>query len=70
LISDIDLSKSDWVPLPGTFWGYPAFHFWNPPAPTTTQPPGGGIFGTGWEATPLNWLLFFFGFGFIWMWFI
>jgi len=27
------------------------------------------IFGTKYEATLLNWLLFFLGFGFIWMWF-
>ncbi|MCL2195341.1 MAG: Ig-like domain-containing protein, partial [Oscillospiraceae bacterium] len=27
------------------------------------------IFSTRWEATFFNWLLFFLGFGFIWMWF-
>jgi len=27
------------------------------------------IFNTRWEATFLNWLLFFLGFGWIWMWF-
>ena len=27
------------------------------------------IFSTRWEANWRNWLLFFFGFGFIWMWF-
>ena len=28
------------------------------------------IFGTGWAPTWYNWLLFFLGFGFIWMWFV
>ena len=28
------------------------------------------IFTTKWEATTLNWILFFLAFGFIWMWFI
>jgi hypothetical protein len=32
-------------------------------------PPSNTIFGTRHEATFLNWLLFFLGFGFIWMWF-
>lgn len=27
------------------------------------------IFGTKWEATPLNWILFFVCFGWLWMWF-
>jgi len=27
------------------------------------------IFGTGWESTPLNWIMFFVLFGWIWMWF-
>ena len=27
------------------------------------------IFSTRWKATPLNWLLFFLGFGWVWMWF-
>ena len=45
-------------------------------APTTTttiQPPPPSnktIFSTGYEATPLNWVLFFVLFGWIWMWFI
>jgi len=32
-------------------------------------PPPPTIFSTDWEATPLNWLLFFLGFGWVWMWF-
>ena len=36
---------------------------------TTTEPPTDEIFSTGWASTWYNWLLFFLGFGFIWMWF-
>ena len=32
--------------------------------------PSNTIFGTGYEATFFNWILFFIGFGWIWMWFI
>jgi len=38
---------------------------------TTTRPPAttpNNILGTGWEATPLNWILFIVAFGWIWMW--
>jgi hypothetical protein len=34
-----------------------------------TPPPGRTIFSTRWPATWFNWLLFFLGFGWIWMWF-
>jgi len=36
---------------------------------TPPPPPANTIFGTRWEATILNWILFFLGFGWIWMWF-
>ena len=39
---------------------------------TTTRPPtttANTIFSTRWESTFVNWVLFFLGFGFIWMWF-
>ena len=41
--------------------------------PTTQPPPTNAadtIFGTGWVATPFNWLLFYVCFGWLWMWFI
>jgi len=37
--------------------------------PTPPPEPGNTIFGTGWEATRVNWMLFFVFFGWIWMWF-
>ncbi|MDR1463761.1 MAG: InlB B-repeat-containing protein [Oscillospiraceae bacterium] len=44
----------------------------NPPPHPPTDPPATPkkyIFSTKYEATPLNWILFFVCFGFIWMWF-
>jgi len=43
--------------------------FLNLGATQTTQQPTPTIFGTSFEANVLNWILFFVGFGFIWMWF-
>jgi uncharacterized protein YjdB len=37
--------------------------------PCACSPPANTIFNTRWEATFFNWLLFFLGFGWIWMWF-
>jgi hypothetical protein len=39
------------------------------PATGGGNPKPNTIFSTKYEATPLNWILFFVCFGFIWMWF-
>ena len=70
---------STWVIEPDKNAGLP--YFMNVPLLTGTSDPGGDnpgggntteskrIFSTNYDATPLNWILFFVCFGFIWMWF-